>query len=146
MKMFSSGTLHSATPACLLDCYLLFLLYYRFIRNRFIRRMHFKLFIIIYIYYRHNRPTLIPSTKLDTCSSFHLVLKTPIRNSLPSSSPKFTSDSAARSAVIVDDDVEDEDDRRSAALWFWVVKAVVLLSSKAVDRIVRNIIFDGWWW
>ncbi len=59
--------------------------------------------------YNSIRLTLIPSTKLDTCSSFHLVLKTPMRNSLPSSSPKLTSDSAARSA----DDVEDD---RSATL------------------------------
>ena len=82
--------------------------------------------------------TLIPSTKLETCSSFHLVLKTPIRKSLPSSSPKLTSDSAARSAVTTDD---VEEDWSSAGLWLvlWVEKAVVLLSRRAV-RTVRNII------
>ena len=81
--------------------------------------------------------TLIPSTKLDTCSSFHLVLNTPIRKSLPSSSPKLTSDSAARSAVTTDD--VEEDWSSAGLLVLWVEKAVVLLSRRAV-RTVRNII------
>ena len=69
--------------------------------------------IITHAYaYNNYIHTLIPSTKLDTCSSFHLVLKTPIRKSLPSSSPKLTSDSAARSATT--DDVEED---WSSACW-----------------------------
>lgn len=39
--------------------------------------------------------TLIPSTRFETCSSFHLVLSTPILTPEPSSSENETSDSAA---------------------------------------------------
>ena len=39
--------------------------------------------------------TLIPSTRFETCSSFHLVLSTPILTPEPSRSENETSDSAA---------------------------------------------------